>query len=126
MRHLCISEFYGCLRADDSLEKFLLGMLVFVKLLVFNIILQPHKFDSENFPKTNEKLQTNMFVLGSVYYRLVKQVLKGYLSEKRPPYYRLGNWLSVKEDFLMECAEPLRFQVSYPEEGEWISGLLSE
>lgn len=53
MRHICVSEFYGCVRADESLEKFLLGMFVFVKLLIFNLILQPHKFDSENFPKNN-------------------------------------------------------------------------
>ena len=44
-RTICVSEFYGCIRADDSLEKHLIGMVVFVKLLIFNMILQPHKMD---------------------------------------------------------------------------------
>lgn len=54
-------------------------MVVFLKVLVFNMFLQPHKFDNINFPKRKKVLTKNMIIIGSVYYRLAKQVLSEYL-----------------------------------------------
>lgn len=55
-------------------------MAVFVKMLVFNMFLQPQKFDNVNFPKSKKTLTKNMYVIGSVYYKLAKEVLKEYLD----------------------------------------------
>jgi hypothetical protein len=71
MEHLCISEYFGCLRLDESMEKYLIGILIFVKVLVFNMFLQPHKFDNLNFPKHKQPLKNNMYILSSVYYRII-------------------------------------------------------
>lgn len=48
---MCISEYYGFFRIDAELEKYLIGILVFVKIFIFNMFLQPYKFDVKNFPK---------------------------------------------------------------------------
>ena len=76
MEHICISQFYGCVRADANLEKYMIGMVVFVKVLIFNMLLQPQKFDPANFPKSKKQLHNTMYILSSIYYRLVKQVLE--------------------------------------------------
>jgi broad specificity polyphosphatase/5'/3'-nucleotidase SurE len=60
------------------------------------MFLQPHKFDNINFPKSKQQLTYNMYIMASIYYRLTKQVLEGYLEKKRPAYYKVGNWLNVK------------------------------
>lgn len=70
-------------------------MVVFMKVLIFNMLLQPHKFDNTNFPKSKKQLTKNMYVIASTYYQLVKQVLSEYLNKSRPQYFRLGNWLNV-------------------------------
>lgn len=100
--------------------------MVFVKVLIFNMLLQPHKFDSVNFPKKKQPLTNNMFIIASVYYRLAKQVLNQYLDEPRPQLYKLGNWLSVPEEFIAQCCQPLIFDSEYPEPDEWITGMLGE
>ena len=53
----------------------MVGLVVIVKVLVFNLLLQPYKFDSINFPKNKPNLASNMHVIASVYYKLAKQVL---------------------------------------------------
>ena len=65
-------------------------------MLLFNLILQPHKFDNENFEKNKEPLYTNLKIVGSVYYHLIKTVIKDYLERERDPeIFELGNWLRV-------------------------------
>jgi hypothetical protein len=125
MKSLCISEFYGCIRAEATLEKFMVTMVVLVKVLVFNLLLQPHKFDSVNFPRGKQPLSSNMHIIASVYYRLTKHILRDYLDKHRPSYFKLGNWLKVKEEFIVECCEPLTFNVAYPDDNEWVSGLIT-
>ena len=102
----------------------MVGMVVWVKVLVFNMLLQPHKFDSVNFPHKKQPLTRNMLILGSIYYRLAKQVISDHLAVFRPKHFKTGNWLKVQEQFVVECCEPLLFNTDYPEQGEWISGLL--
>jgi len=102
----------------------MVGVVVFVKVLIFNMLLQPHKFDSINFPKSKKLLTNNMHIIASTYYRLVKQVLESYLDNFLPSYFKLGNWLNIKEEFIVECCEPIIFNCEYPEEGEWISGMI--
>ena len=46
-----------------------------MKMLVFNMLLQPHKFDSDNFKRHKEPLAANMYVIASVYYKLAKQIM---------------------------------------------------
>ena len=75
MEQICISEYYGFFRIDPSLEKFLIGVLVFIKVFIFNLFLQPHKFDEDNFPKHKEPLNSNMSIVSSVYYHLIKDIL---------------------------------------------------
>ena len=45
-------------------------------MLIFNMLLQPHKFDSASFPRNKEPLATNMYIIASVYYRLAKQIIE--------------------------------------------------
>ena len=59
---VCLSEVYGSLRIDENLEHFLIGAFVFMKMLLFNMLLQPYKFDEESFPKNKEPLTTNIKV----------------------------------------------------------------
>jgi len=49
----------------------MLGMFVFIKLLIFNMLLQPYKFDSINFKKGVEPLLSNMFLIACVLYHAV-------------------------------------------------------
>jgi hypothetical protein len=93
----------------------MIGMVVFIKVLIFNMLLQPHKFDQVNFPKSKKMLTKNMYIISSTYYKLAKEVLKEYLETNRPQYFRLGNWLDLKEEFIVECCEPLKFNCDYPE-----------
>lgn len=58
----------------------MIGMVVFIKVLIFNMFLQPYKFDSINFGKSKKTLINNMIIIGSVYYRLTKDVLREYLD----------------------------------------------
>jgi hypothetical protein len=51
MKNICISEKYGILRLDKTLEQYMIGLLVIIKMLIFNMMLQPYKFDNQNFPK---------------------------------------------------------------------------
>ena len=53
MQKLRISEYYGFIRADEWTEKMMILMFVFIKVLIFNMLLQPYKFDSINFTKTS-------------------------------------------------------------------------
>jgi hypothetical protein len=92
----------------------MVGLAVFVKVLVFNLLLQPHKFDSDNFPKGKHPLGSLMYIIASVFYRLGNQLLQKYLELPRSEYYALGNWLKVKEEFIVECCEPLVFNAEYP------------
>lgn len=39
------------------------------------MLLQPFKFDNQNFSKKAEPMTTNMKLIGSIYYLLVKEVL---------------------------------------------------
>lgn len=126
MKSICISEYLGCIRADQSLEKVLLTLMVFVKVLVFNMLLQPSKFDPLNFPKNKQPLSNNMHIIASLYYRLASNLVHEYLQENRPKFYALGNWLQVQEEFIVECCEPLRFDSDYPDPDEWISGMVGE
>lgn len=49
---LRVSEYYGFVRADEWMEKLMILLFVFIKVLIFNMLLQPYKFDSINFTKT--------------------------------------------------------------------------
>lgn len=80
-----------------------------MKVLIFNMLLQPHKFDNINFPKSKRRLTNNMYVIASTYYRLTKQVIESYLDCQKPSYIKLGNWLDLKEEFIVECCEPIMF-----------------
>ena len=60
------------MRADANLEKYLITVFVFIKLFVFNMLLQPHKFDEKSFPKRQEPLKANMKIIASVFYLLGK------------------------------------------------------
>jgi len=93
----------------------MLCLVVIVKVLIFNMLLQPHKFDHLNFPRDKQPLCNNMHIIASVYYRLASQLLQKYLDKPRLPFYKLGNWLKVKEEFIVECCEPLCFKVDMPE-----------
>lgn len=75
----------------------MLSLMIFVKVLIFNMLLQPHKFDSVNFPKKKQPLSNNMHIIASVFYRLAKHLIQEFLDETRPGYIKLGNWLNVKE-----------------------------
>ncbi len=39
------------------------------------MLLQPHKFDNVNFPKSKAVLKNNMYIIASVYYQIIKEVL---------------------------------------------------
>ena len=97
-----------------------------VKVLVFNMLLQPHKFDPVNFPKGKQPLSNNMHIIASVFYRLASHIIQKYIDQPRLPFYKLGNWLKVKEEFIVECCEPLSFKVDFADEDEWISGMVTK
>ena len=66
-------------------------------MLVFNMLLQPRKFDSASFPKGKEPLSTNMYIIASVYYKLAKELINEHLAKKRADYYKFSNWLKMDE-----------------------------
>ena len=49
--------------------------MVILKVLIFNMFLQPYKFDPVNFPKNKQPLSNNMHIVASVYYRLAKSIM---------------------------------------------------
>jgi hypothetical protein len=40
-------------------------------MTIFNMLLQPFKFDSINFKKSMEPLMSNMYLISSVFYHIV-------------------------------------------------------
>ena len=75
-----------------------MGVFIFMKMLLFNMLLQPHKFDDQAFPKGKEPVSTNLKVIGSVYYHLVKNVIEEFISmERNEEIYKVGNWLKVEK-----------------------------
>ena len=90
------------------------------------MLLQPRKFDSASFPKGKEPLSTNMYIIASVFYKLAKEIIIEYLSKPRADYYKFSNWLKLSEEFIIECCQPLRFNADYPDENEWITGMLGD
>lgn len=58
---------------------------------------------------------------------MIKSILEEYRDKNRDTaVYKLGNWLEVKKQFIVECSEPLIYGNAYPEDGEYISGLFKE
>jgi hypothetical protein len=95
-------------------EKWMLVVFVFFKVLIFNMLLQPYKFDSINFTKSSEPLLSNMYLIASLLYHIGCEVIEEYLSEEKQEMYEPNNWLSVKKEFICECCEPLKFNTEVP------------
>lgn len=78
---------------------------MFIKIFIFNMLVQPHKFDAKNFPRKAEPISTNMRVVGSVFYYMVKEVVEEYRNHKRDNVvFKPGNWLEIPKEFIVECS----------------------
>lgn len=60
------------MRLESYGEKALIAILVFAKIFIYNMLLQPYKFDSINFKIGQEPLLSNMSIYASIWYELVK------------------------------------------------------
>lgn len=90
------------------------------------MLLQPFKFDNHNFTKKSEPITTNLKLISSIYYLLIKEVLDEYLETKRSKtLYKIGNHRNAKMAQATP-SEPLIYGKCLPRESEYISGLFNE
>jgi hypothetical protein len=94
MEMICVSEYYGFIRIDEHSEKILIIIFVLIKVFIFNMILQPHKFDPLNFKKNAQPLYRNMHLFASIYYHISRNAISEYVMERSTEnHFQFGNWL---------------------------------
>ena len=99
-----ISEVYGYVRADKYLEQSAIISLVFIKILLYNIFLQPERIDMIVNQKINLKVvYSNLKLIGNVLYELFIDI-QDELLEKAPQFYTVGNWNVLKNIFRFKIA----------------------
>lgn len=119
----CISEEHGYIRADKYLEQSAILSLVFIKILLFNILLQPENIDMQiSYTYDRTIIFSNMKLVGNILYELMIDI-QDNLLEKAPVIYTVGNWTKLRNRFNFKVAESMTVKPGYFQKNELISGL---
>ena len=103
----CVSETYGYMRSDKNLERSSILSLVFVKILLYNILLKPQNIEVFVNRSVNPQLvYNNIKLIGNIIYELLIEI-QDRLFEDTPPVYYFGNWNLVKGKFDFKISESM-------------------
>lgn len=97
-----------------------------MKLVIFNMLLQPWKYSEEIF-NINENKQgyENFYYIGSVFYQIIEHIQDKLLESQHADTIEVGNWRKLKAQIKIKCSPSLCHLESNHESGEMISGLIS-
>ena len=123
---VCISETHQYLRLDKDLEKSQIISILFVKIIIYNLLLQPWKYNPEKYSISNEELYKNFYYISSVFYQLVCESQQNYIKNEknRAETIKIGNWNEIGKK--IKCSGSLIHLNKPYEEDELISGLVPE
>jgi hypothetical protein len=125
MNLICISEVFGYSRSDKYMEQSSILSLVFIKILLFNILLQPDRIGIQVASSVNPSIiYSNLRLIGNILYELFIDVQDQYL-EKAPILYKIGNWLQLKKRFNFKISQSMTLKEGFYQKNELISGLAS-
>ena len=119
-----MSDVHHYLRMDRWLEKSQLISIFFIKIIIYNLLLQPWKYNPEKYNIKNETLYNNFYYFSSVFYQLICEVQQNFIKQKRPHEIEVGNWSSSKHK--LKCSGSLCHLNKPHEDDEMISGLVPE
>lgn len=92
--YLSIDEDKSFIRMTKSIQETQLLVFIFVKMLTYNLLLQPWKFDEGlNSPE----ITLNMMLMGSMVYHCTCELIDKRLTDKQPPYFKKGSMLDEYE-----------------------------
>jgi hypothetical protein len=118
---MCISEEHGYMRGDKELEKAAILSLLFIKILIFNVLLQPHKVPLLASYSSNQTLiHKNLRLVANILYELLIDIQDDFL-ERAPPLYTVGNWKHSKME--IKSAHSMTVKAGFYQKNEVISGL---
>ena len=75
-----VSDIHGYLRLTKNMEKSQIISFLFIKVLVYNTIITPEKIDFEKFGDEKQILRQNMFLIGSIFYRICTDLQDGLIE----------------------------------------------
>jgi hypothetical protein len=117
----CISEKHGYASADKHLEQSALLSLVFMKILLFNILLQPSKIPTFTaYTGSTEIIFKNLRLIATILYELFIDIQDDFL-EKADGLYTIGNWKKTRFD--LKSAQSMTVRAGFYQKNELISGL---
>lgn len=123
MNLMCISEQHGYVRADRHLEQSAILSLVFVKMLLYNILLQPEAIELGLTAYLDVAIiHSNIRLVANILYEVLVD-LQDELLEKAPSLYTIGNWEKLQHRFNFKLAEPMTLKEGAAQKNELISGL---
>lgn len=77
---------------------------MFIKILLYNILLQPDRIDMQVTTKVNPQIiYSNVRLIGNILYEIFIDIQDEFL-EKAPLTYKVGNWLQLKKKFNFKIA----------------------
>jgi len=95
------------MRADKNLEMSAIISLVFVKMLLYNIFLQPERIEIVFDNRVSSKIIFgNLKLVGNILYELFIE-LQDELLERAPQIFSVGNWDTLKNTFKFKIAESM-------------------
>jgi hypothetical protein len=126
MNLACVSEIFGYMRCDRFLEMSSLMSLVFVKIWLYNILLQPHRIDyfASNRIPNPQTLYSNIRLVGNIIYELLIQI-QDEMFERCPALYHVGNWKLTQNKFDFKISESMTVKEGFYQKNELVSGLAS-
>lgn len=111
------------MRADKYLEQSSILSLFFIKIVLYNIFLQPHKIPIfASFSGNRDTIFKNIKIIANILYELMIDIQDNFL-EKAPANYTIGNWKHSKTD--MKFAQSMTVKTGLYQKNELISGLAS-
>jgi hypothetical protein len=110
-------------RADRYLEQSAILSLVFIKMLLYNILLQPESIDLGLTAYYDASIiHSNIRLIANILYEVLVD-LQDELLEKAPSLYTIGNWEKLQHRFNFKLAEPMTLKEGTSQKNELISGL---
>lgn len=77
---------------------------MFIKILLYNILLQPERIDMQVTTKVSPQIiYSNVRLIGNILYEMFIDI-QDELLEKAPLSYKVGNWLQLKNKFNFKIA----------------------
>lgn len=102
---------------DKALEKSQIINFFFFKIILYNVLLLPWKYDKKKFDLEEGYFYKNIHFYASVFYQIMNEIQEDYLEATHPESVIIGNWKSLSSKFKIEPSPSLRHLESPYEQG---------